>query len=214
VCIDRGDSHNAGIRRRIKWRCGGPVVTNSSDDEVPSSDDQTYHCFKCGVGRANQAYVDHRYTFSREPRKSIRDRIHRPSGRESAIYIGGIELRPRNRAVEINRPTNHQRCHGGSVRVGSRTSRATVLVNRYFLEDRVCHINSAIDQPDFSRFQEAMARLPVEQREVIGLVLVEGLSYKEAAEIIGAPIGTITSRLARGRDSLQALLGNGRGAST
>jgi RNA polymerase sigma-70 factor (ECF subfamily) len=45
-------------------------------------------------------------------------------------------------------------------------------------------------------------------------VLVEGLSYKEAAEIIGAPIGTITSRLARGRDSLQALLGNGGGSST
>jgi RNA polymerase sigma-70 factor (ECF subfamily) len=57
--------------------------------------------------------------------------------------------------------------------------------------------------------QEALARLPVEQREVIGLVLVEGLSYKEAAEIIGAPVGTITSRLARGRDSLQTLLGNG-----
>ena len=68
-------------------------------------------------------------------------------------------------------------------------------------------------QADALSVQEAMARLPVEQREVIGLVLVEGLSYKEAAEIIGAPIGTITSRLARGRDSLQALLGNGRGAS-
>jgi RNA polymerase sigma-70 factor (ECF subfamily) len=52
-----------------------------------------------------------------------------------------------------------------------------------------------------------MARLPIEQREVVGLVLVEGLSYKEAAEIIGVPVGTITSRLARGRDSLQAMLG-------
>ena len=69
-------------------------------------------------------------------------------------------------------------------------------------------------QADALTVQEAMARLPVDQREVIGLVLVEGLSYKEAAEIIGAPIGTITSRLARGRDSLQALLGNDRGAST
>ena len=55
--------------------------------------------------------------------------------------------------------------------------------------------------------QDAMARLPIEQREVVGLVLVEGLSYKEAAEIIGVPVGTITSRLARGRDSLQAMLG-------
>ena len=57
-----------------------------------------------------------------------------------------------------------------------------------------------------------MARLPVEQREVVGLVLVEGLSYKEAAEIIGVPVGTVTSRLARGRDALQAMLGTGRGA--
>jgi RNA polymerase sigma-70 factor (ECF subfamily) len=73
---------------------------------------------------------------------------------------------------------------------------------------------TADQQADALSVQEAMARLPVEQREVIGLVLVEGLSYKEAAEIIGAPIGTITSRLARGRDSLQALLGNGGGSST
>jgi RNA polymerase sigma-70 factor (ECF subfamily) len=58
-----------------------------------------------------------------------------------------------------------------------------------------------------------MAQLSVEQREVVSLVLVEGLSYQEAAEIIGVPIGTITSRLARGRDSLQVLLGNGKGAS-
>ena len=43
-----------------------------------------------------------------------------------------------------------------------------------------------------------------EQREVISLVLVEGLSYKEAAEIVGVPVGTITSRLARGRERLQA----------
>ena len=72
---------------------------------------------------------------------------------------------------------------------------------------------TANGQADALSVQEAMARLPVEQREVIGLVLVEGLSYKEAAEIIGAPVGTITSRLARGRDSLQTLLGNGQGVS-
>lgn len=59
--------------------------------------------------------------------------------------------------------------------------------------------------------QEAIERLPLEQREVVGLVLIEGLSYKEAAEIIGAPVGTITSRLARGRDALQAMLGTGQG---
>jgi RNA polymerase sigma-70 factor, ECF subfamily len=55
--------------------------------------------------------------------------------------------------------------------------------------------------------QQAMERLPDEQREVIGLVLIEGLSYREAAEIVGVPVGTITSRLARGREALQNMLG-------
>ncbi len=60
--------------------------------------------------------------------------------------------------------------------------------------------------------QDAMARLPEEQRMAIGLVLVEGLSYKEAAEIMGIPIGTLTSRLARGREALQTLLADAPGA--
>lgn len=60
---------------------------------------------------------------------------------------------------------------------------------------------------DVISVQGAMARLPDEQREVVGLVLVEGLSYKEAAEIMNVPVGTVTSRLARGRDALQAMLG-------
>jgi RNA polymerase sigma-70 factor (ECF subfamily) len=60
--------------------------------------------------------------------------------------------------------------------------------------------------------QDAMARLPEEQRMAIGLVLVEGLSYKEAAEIMGIPVGTLTSRLARGREALQTLLADTTGA--
>ena len=60
--------------------------------------------------------------------------------------------------------------------------------------------------------QEAMEHLPEEQRMAIGLVLVEGLSYKEAAEIMGIPIGTLTSRLARGREALQTLLADATGA--
>ena len=55
--------------------------------------------------------------------------------------------------------------------------------------------------------QSAMALLPEEQRLAVALVLVEGLAYKEAAEVLDVPIGTLTSRLARGRETLQALLG-------
>lgn len=54
--------------------------------------------------------------------------------------------------------------------------------------------------------EAAMARLPEEQRMAIALVLIEGLSYKEAAAALDIPIGTLTSRLARGREALQGML--------
>jgi RNA polymerase sigma-70 factor (ECF subfamily) len=54
--------------------------------------------------------------------------------------------------------------------------------------------------------QSAMNELPDEQRLAVALVLVEGLSYKEAAAVMEVPIGTLTSRLARGRETLQRLL--------
>jgi len=54
--------------------------------------------------------------------------------------------------------------------------------------------------------QRALAALPEEQRLAVALVLIEGLSYKEAAEALDVPIGTLTSRLARGREALQKQL--------
>lgn len=57
-----------------------------------------------------------------------------------------------------------------------------------------------------SEVDRAMARLPDEQREVIALVLVEGLAYKEAADILDIPMGTLTSRLVRGRQALLQML--------
>ena len=52
----------------------------------------------------------------------------------------------------------------------------------------------------------AMAQLPNEQRLLIALVCIDGLSYKEAAEITETPIGTVMSRLARARRELHARL--------
>jgi RNA polymerase sigma-70 factor (ECF subfamily) len=61
--------------------------------------------------------------------------------------------------------------------------------------------------------QSAMARLPEEQRTAVSLVLVEGLPYKEAAAVLDSPIGTLTSRLARGREALQAMLAPSQGGA-
>ena len=53
----------------------------------------------------------------------------------------------------------------------------------------------------------ALQLLASEQREVVLLIGLEGLSYAEAAEVLAIPVGTVMSRLARGRGRLRALLG-------
>jgi RNA polymerase sigma-70 factor (ECF subfamily) len=56
------------------------------------------------------------------------------------------------------------------------------------------------------RVHEGLAQLPVEFREVLVLRELEGLSYKEIAQVAGVPIGTVMSRLARGRRQLSVAL--------
>ena len=68
----------------------------------------------------------------------------------------------------------------------------------------------AITDPTASRqlreLDTALARLPAEQREVILLVGLEGMSYEAAAQILEVPVGTVRSRLSRGRDALRQLM--------
>ena len=60
---------------------------------------------------------------------------------------------------------------------------------------------------DLSRMMAAMERLPDEQREVVSLILIEGFGYREAAEMLDVPIGTVSSRLVRGRTALLEMVG-------
>lgn len=60
---------------------------------------------------------------------------------------------------------------------------------------------------ELQRAMAAMQRLPDEQREVVALILIEGFGYREAAEMLELPIGTVSSRLVRGRTALLEMLG-------
>lgn len=63
-----------------------------------------------------------------------------------------------------------------------------------------------LQQHTVALVRAALEQLPVDFREVIVLREIEGLSYKEIAEVAGVPVGTVMSRLARARERLQTIL--------
>ena len=70
------------------------------------------------------------------------------------------------------------------------------------LQVRATH-DTSLEARDVER---ALMRLSVEQREVLLLVVLEDLSYEEAAGALGIPIGTVMSRLSRAREKLRTLM--------
>ena len=76
--------------------------------------------------------------------------------------------------------------------------------------DAVAEPATAAPQPGHIALAElarAMETLPLEQKEALLLIALEGLSYVEAAAIIGIPVGTLMSRLGRARAALRTLTG-------
>jgi RNA polymerase sigma factor (sigma-70 family) len=57
--------------------------------------------------------------------------------------------------------------------------------------------------------QSALDQLPAEQKEILLLVALEGMAYADVAKTLGIPIGTVMSRLSRGRERLRVLLDGG-----
>jgi RNA polymerase sigma-70 factor, ECF subfamily len=96
--------------------------------------------------------------------------------------------------------------HNQHVNTVRRASRQESMID---IEEMSSSLIAASD-PTASRqlreLERAIARLPAEQREVILLVGLEEMSYQEAAQVLGVPVGTVRSRLSRGRDALRRLM--------
>jgi RNA polymerase sigma-70 factor (ECF subfamily) len=65
---------------------------------------------------------------------------------------------------------------------------------------------AVVSRLEFKAVSAAIAQLPGEQREALLLVAVEGLSYREAAEVTGASVAALTSRIARAREALRGVI--------
>jgi RNA polymerase sigma-70 factor (ECF subfamily) len=90
------------------------------------------------------------------------------------------------------------------VRRAVREGSAVGLSETEPLLTRAPHQGKSLELRDLER---AIAKLPEEQRSVILLVGLEGMRYEEVAEVLGVPVGTVRSRLSRGREALRRLMG-------
>lgn len=86
------------------------------------------------------------------------------------------------------------------------------------LAQRLATLPAQLDRLALADLDAALRSLPKAQREAIVLIALDGLKYREAASLLGVPVGTVMSRLSRGRAALRVLLegetagknGNGR----
>ena len=112
----------------------------------------------------------------------------------------GTEVRPWVYAILHNLLVDHQRQH----------SRRGTAVPLHLVDDaalgRPADQDAGLHHRDLLR---ALDALPEEQRTVLLLLSVEGLSYGEVAAVVGVPLGTVMSRISRGRDRLATLIREG-----
>jgi RNA polymerase sigma-70 factor (ECF subfamily) len=95
--------------------------------------------------------------------------------------------------------------------VRSRMATATVPLDEEAAEAPVRATQS--DMLEVRDIDSALQRLSVDQRQVLLLVALERMSYEETARTLGIPIGTVMSRLARGRERLRAVLAGDSGVA-
>jgi RNA polymerase sigma-70 factor (ECF subfamily) len=96
--------------------------------------------------------------------------------------------------------------HNQYVNTVRRQARETATVDVEQVSSTLVATTDPTSSWQLRELDRALARLPAEQREVVLLVGLEGMAYDSAAQILGVPIGTVRSRLSRGREMLRCLM--------
>jgi RNA polymerase sigma-70 factor (ECF subfamily) len=96
--------------------------------------------------------------------------------------------------------------HNQYVNTVRRQARETATVDVEHVSSTLVATTDPTSSWQLGELDRALARLPDEQREVILLVGLEGMAYDSAAQILQVPVGTVRSRLSRGRETLRQLV--------
>jgi RNA polymerase sigma-70 factor, ECF subfamily len=128
----------------------------------------------------------------------VQDSLARALGKVH-LWQSGTDLRAWLFTILHNQHVNYIR---RSVREGA----AVVLSDNEPLLTRPPQQAQRLELRDLER---AIAKLPEEQRSAILLVGLEGMRYEEVAAVLDIPVGTVRSRLSRGRNALRKFVGSG-----
>lgn len=90
--------------------------------------------------------------------------------------------------------------------VRTRQRRGHVTLGLHSLEEELLRHAPAADRERMRDLVRGMEQLSEEHRQVLLLVALEGLSYREIADVLEVPLGTVMSRLSRARESLRVLM--------
>lgn len=83
---------------------------------------------------------------------------------------------------------------------------SSTMVQRSAIPERGVIAANQLSAVSLAELRVALTKLPPEMQQAILLVGLEGLTYFEAAEVLGVPVGTVRSRLSRGRDQLMLMM--------
>lgn len=97
--------------------------------------------------------------------------------------------------------------------VRRRQRRSHLVVGLHTLEDELLRHAPPADRERMGDLVRAMGQLSEDHRQILLLVALEGLSYREIADILEVPLGTVMSRLSRARETLRELMQEARQAS-
>jgi RNA polymerase sigma-70 factor (ECF subfamily) len=126
----------------------------------------------------------------------VQDCLTRALGK-SHLWREGTDLRAWLFTILHNQHVNRVR----------RSVREGVAVSASDAEPSLVASASQVSRIELRDLERALARLPEEQRQVVLLVGLEGMRYETVAEIMGVPVGTVRSRLSRGREALRQMMG-------
>ena len=111
------------------------------------------------------------------------------------LWESGTDLRAWLFTILHNQHVNHIR----------RAMREGTAVRLSESEPQLARAPQQATRLELRDLERAIAKLPEEQRSVILLVGLEGMSYDEAASVANVPVGTVRSRVSRGRETLRMM---------